>query len=120
MNNTLLALLGGGLGLFLFKDQLFGKKQNKQNLQFEDQPKKEETNQNFPLLPSTQFNPLVKRLQEALTNFGRMPKIHIQNSGGADGFYGNGTKRALEAYGVNGSSVNAQIYAEILRKGGLL
>ena len=85
-----------------------------------NQPSKAEIKQLFPLKPANTFSSLVKRMQEALINFGGMPKAHIASSGGADGIFGAGTKRALEAYGTRSDLVTETTYAEILKKGGLL
>lgn len=117
MRNGLLLFGGAGLALLVFKKKFFP---NGTARPTKSEPTKEEIKRMFPVTPSTEFNPLVKRMQQALINFGGMPKLHILNSGGADGYFGDGTKRALEAFGVSGSAVNELTYAEILKKGSLL
>ena len=110
--------------MLLFKDQLFGKKAAQFPIDTNtDQPIQPINpivlDRQFPLKPSTRFQPLVKKMQQALIAFGGMPKIHIQSSGGADGYFGNGTKKALAAFGTSSASVSKAVYTEILKKGGI-
>lgn len=118
MRNEIFIIVGAGIALVAFRKKLFSGQIN--NTFDQPKPSKEEIAKQFPVKPSTKFNPLVKRMQQALINFGGIPKVHIQNNGGADGFFGDGTRRALEAFGVSGIAVNAIDYADVLKKGGLL
>ena len=60
----------------------------------------------FPIVPSTQYNPLVETVQEALKLHNPQSRKAIEDSGGADGIYGGGTRTALSHAGFSSNSIS--------------
>jgi len=77
------------------------------------------TDGTFPLRYGQRNNRKVLRLQQALIRLGGTPATYITGSGGADGWFGDGTRRALEASRANGNEVAQSTYNGFLLKAGM-
>lgn len=102
----LLALVGAGVGLAVFSDKKIKPKN----------PKEEELDRQFPLVPSPDFNPLVKVLQQNIINYGLPVSLYITTTGGADGIYGSGVRNALRFFNQSPEQITFDEYAKLNKR----
>lgn len=69
----------------------------------------------FPIYPSAIPNPIVAKVQEGLMRKNANAKKIIQDTGGADGIFGNGTKQALVAAGFESGKITKAIYEQLTK-----
>ena len=69
----------------------------------------------FPIYPSAIPNPIVAKVQEGLMRKSSSIKKIIQDTGGADGIFGNGTKQALIVAGYDRARITKSIYEQLTK-----